>query len=294
MGEAFLFNGMRLSSALVADIVRLNPWWEGKPLPVLPVTRRHLVETMDLRLQRNLAPIVVVRGPRQIGKTTAQLQLIQMLLDRGVAPSRIFRLQCDELPEITRLSEPILRVVDWYEQAVLKHTLNETAHQGQTAFVFLDEVQNLKEWPPQLKGLVDSSTVHMVVTGSSALRIEQGRDSLAGRISTIESGVLTLTEIGAFCGAETGSPRWVDNGLDAFAKREFWMELRESGAKAKQARDEAFARFSERGGYPLAHKNYDIPWEHVADQLNETVIKRVIQHDLRVGDRGRPEGCRRP
>lgn len=28
-------------------------------------------------------------------------------------------------------------------------------------------------------------------------------------------------------------------------------------------------------------------WSLIADQLNETVIKRVIQHDLRVGTRGR-------
>jgi len=127
MGETFLFKEMGLSAALVADIARMNPWWDHAPMPILPPTRRHLVDTMDFRLQRNLAPIVVVRGPRQIGKTTAQLQLIQRLLDRGVDPRRIVRFQCDEIPEITALSEPILRLVDWYEQAVLKETLNAAA-----------------------------------------------------------------------------------------------------------------------------------------------------------------------
>ncbi|RMD64421.1 DUF4143 domain-containing protein, partial [Candidatus Parcubacteria bacterium] len=29
------------------------------------------------------------------------------------------------------------------------------------------------------------------------------------------------------------------------------------------------------------------PWEEIADQLNEMVIRRVIQHDLRIGERGR-------
>src|SRR5690606_7053575 len=53
------------------------------------------------------------------------------------------------------------------------------------------------------------------------------------------------------------------------------------------ARDLAFATFSARGGYPIAHHRSDAPWEHLADQLNETVIQRVIQHGLRVGDRGR-------
>ena len=44
---------------------------------------------------------------------------------------------------------------------------------------------------------------------------------------------------------------------------------------------------SERGGYPLVHLRADTPWEYLADPLNETVIKRVIQHDLRLGERGR-------
>jgi len=287
MKETFIFKEMALSGALVADIARMNPWWEGKPMVDLPKTRRHLVGLMDARLQRKLAPIIVVRGPRQIGKTTAQMQLIQILLKRGVDPTHIIRLQCDELPEIIALTEPILRVIDWYEQAVLKQSLNQAAHAGQPAFLFLDEVQNLREWAPQLKNLVDNATVHVVVTGSSALRIEQGRDSLAGRITTIESGVLSLTEIGAFGNDDLGNPFLKDNGLEPIVRRDFWIELAQHGLRLQKKKARAFTRFSERGGYPLAHKDYNVSWEHVADQLNETVIKRVIQHDLRVGDRGR-------
>jgi len=65
---------------------------------------------------------------------------------------------------------------------------------------------------PQLKLLVDHSTAQVVVTGSSALRIERGRDSLAGRITTIEAGTLSLTEIAALRGIELGGPFLADNG----------------------------------------------------------------------------------
>jgi predicted AAA+ superfamily ATPase len=54
----------------------------------------------------------------------------------------------------------------------------------------------------------------------------------------------------------------------------------------REARDQAFAAFSERGGYPMAQARADVPWPEVADQLNETVIQRAIQHDLRIGQRG--------
>ena len=53
-------------------------------MPLQPTTRRHLVAQMRRRLDANIAPIIVVRGPRQIGKTTAQFQIIQDLLDEGV------------------------------------------------------------------------------------------------------------------------------------------------------------------------------------------------------------------
>ena len=282
-----LFPEFRLSHELVRDLQRMNPWWEGNPLPVLPSTKRHLVGTIHRRLEQRLAPIVVVRGPRQIGKTTAQLHVLQDLLDRGVPPRQIFRVQCDELPEISSLAEPLLRLVDWFEAVVLKTTLNETAKQGSPAYLFFDEVQNLKDRAPQLKSLVDNSTTHVLVTGSSALRIELGRDSLAGRITTIEAGVLSLTEVGMFHNLDLGEPFLVDNGLDALKHIDYWRGLRSHGQELKDSRDTAFRRFSDRGGYPLVHQRADVPWGQLADQLNETIIRRVIEHDLRVGERGR-------
>jgi len=265
----------------------MNPWWEDKPLPVLPVTRRHLVGAIHKRLQLRLAPIVVVRGPRQIGKTTAQLHVLQDLLERGVHPQNIFRVQCDELPEISLLSEPLLRLVDWFEQAVLTKTLNEAARQGEPTYLFFDEVQTLKDWAPQLKSLVDNATTRVLVTGSSALRIELGRDSLAGRISTIEAGVLSLTEIGTFHGFALGQPFLADNGLEVLTDADFWRSLHTHGQENQEARDQAFLWFSQRGGYPLVHQRADVAWSQLADQLNETIIRRVIEHDLRVGERGR-------
>jgi len=285
--DNFMFPTLKLHSDLIQDLLRFNPWWQGKQGAVLPATRRALVAMMQRRLTQRLAPIVVVRGPRQIGKTTAQLHLIQDLLASGVKPERICRVQFDDIPTIGDLREPILRIVDWYEAAVLKQTLNQAAHASQPAFLFFDEIQNLSDWAPQLKSLVDSSTVQVVVTGSSALRIEMGRDSLAGRITTIEAGTLSLTEVGNFRAISMPHAFLVDNGLEPLTRREFWQELRQHGIKHQAERDAAFQAFSERGAYPIVHQAREIAWSNIADQLNETVIKRVIQHDLRVGERGR-------
>jgi predicted AAA+ superfamily ATPase len=266
----------------------MNPWWEGLPAQVLPPHRRHLVVQIQRRLATKLAPIIVVRGARQIGKTTSQLHVLTDLLDSGIRGGQILRVQFDELGDLDELGkDPVLRVVDWFERAILGRTLNQAARDGEKTYLFFDEVQNLPGWASQLKALVDSSTTQVVVTGSSALRIELGRDSLAGRISTIEAGVLSLTEIGALRGIPVGDPFLPDNGISALAEISFWKELIDHGRRVKSARDLAFECFSERGGYPLGHAHAEVSWEQVADQLNETVIRRVIQHDLRVGERGR-------
>jgi len=289
MDEPLLFPTYRLPADLLGDVQRMNPWWTGNPQRPLPATRRHLVGMIHRRLEARLAQIVVVRGPRQVGKTTALRHVIQDLLDRGVPPRHIFAIQFDELTGLgeTGSGEPVLRLVDWYERAVLGSTLNEIAHaKGETYLVF-DEVQNLDNWAPQLKFLVDHSATRALVTGSSALRIEAGRDSLAGRITTIEVGVLSLTEIAAFRGRDLGPPALADNGLEVLKEKGFWQDLASRGQRIQVERDESFRLFSARGGYPLAHEQVDVPWPHLADQLNETVIQRVIQHDLRVGERGR-------
>jgi predicted AAA+ superfamily ATPase len=283
--EEMLFPIMSLDGGMVQNLRRFNPWWEGLPGVQLPPHKRNIVDAVRNRLRQRLAPIVTVRGARQVGKTTAQLQVIDELLKTGVPGTNILRVQCDEIPTIGELKEPILRLTDWFEKSVLKKTLNQAAGAGEPTYLFWDEVQNLKDWAPQLKHLVDSSTCQIVVTGSSALRIEQGRDSLAGRITTLDVGPLSLSEIAALNNLAPLPSLLPDNGLEPLRQKEFWLALVEQGNAA--ARDQAFRLFSSRGGYPIAHARAAVPWPDIAAQLNETVIKRVIEHDLRIGDRGR-------
>ena len=285
--QSSLFIDGGLSPALIADLRRLNPWWENAPMPPQPKMRRHLVPQIRRRLETGIAPVVVVRGPRQVGKTTAQYQIISDLLEEGVPPTNILRVQFDELYSLRNLKEPIIRISDWFERQITAARFNALAHEGQQAYLFFDEVQNLDGWSAQLKSLVDNSAVKVVVTGSSALRIERGRDSLAGRINTVEAGVLSLTEIGVLRELEAPKPFLPDNGLSPLLNKDFWLDLRAHGQAQAKFRDEAFLHFSERGGYPLVHNRKEVNWHMLADQLNETVIRRVIQHDLRIGERGR-------
>jgi predicted AAA+ superfamily ATPase len=212
--------------------------------------------------------------------------MIQRLLDRGVAPLSILRLQCDDLPTLKALHEPVLTIVRWYEATILRRSLNAAARGGEPCFIFLDEVQNLSAWTVELKHLVDTSTTRVVVTGSSALRIGLGRDSLAGRLHTIEVGTLTLREIAAIRFGES-LPSMLERAGDELTRKEFWLDLQRTAQADRPTRAKAFREFAVRGGYPIAHRLGTTPWTEVAQQLNETVVQRMIAHDLRVSDRGR-------
>jgi len=270
-----------------ADLRRQNPWWRGEAQPRLPEARRWLFDKLYARIARPLAPVLLVRGPRQVGKTTLQGQLIQQLLADGVSPTRILRAQFDDHPSRGRSAHVVLDLVYWYEEHVLGEPFNEAARSGRPAVLFLDEVQNLVDWDVQIKQLVDHHDVVLVVTGSSALRIGLGRDSLAGRIQSFDLGTLRLSEIAALRGFGPLPPMQADNGWTEWLEPGFWRALSAHGAAHSGARDAAFAAFDERGAYPRSQTAADVPWPEVADQLNDTVVRRVIQHDLRLGERGR-------
>jgi predicted AAA+ superfamily ATPase len=184
------------------------------------------------------------------------------------------------------LLDPLLQLSYWYADTILGKSLNQAALDSERAFILFDEVQNLPDWAPQLKHLVDTNPVRVLVTGGSALRIEAGRDSLAGRISTLEMGPLLLREIAELRGFGRLAPFLPSNGLAPLKEKQTWRALVEWGKHHQELRQQAFAAFSARGGYPVAQVRAEQPWELVADFLNETVIRRAIQHDLRMGPRG--------
>lgn len=277
---------LSLPPVLEQALREMNPWWRGDAIAALPRLRRWAFSPVAASLDRGPAPATVLRGPRQVGKTSLMQQVIADLLSQGVDPRRIFRVNFDELQALRPLVDPLLLLTYWYADHVLGKSFHRAAQDGESPYLFFDEMQNLPDWAPQLKHLVDVNPIRVLVTGSSALRIEAGRDSLAGRVFTFEMGPLLLREIAEFGGLGRLDPLLPANGLAPLKQRETWQALRRHGEEHRELRDRAFAAFSARGAYPIAHVRPDLPWESLAAFLNETVIRRAIQHDLRMGPRG--------
>jgi len=276
----------KLPLELSENLQSLNPWWRNQPGVPLPSFRRWPFPRLKHLLTEGMTPATVIRGPRRVGKTVLLRQIIEEMLRERVSPARILYVPFDDLPTLAGIREPVLAMARWFERHVLGCSFNEAATRGTTAFLFFDEVQNLDAWAEQVKNLCDNHAVHVLVTGSSSLRIEAGRDSLAGRVTSLDLGPLTLREIAGLRFGHFEAPYWGDNELDKLASVQFWTQAVAHGECQAQARLEAFRVFSERGAYPIAQERHEIPWPEVADYLNETVIKRAIQHDLRLGPRG--------
>jgi hypothetical protein len=64
-----MFDKVRLPPELDSYLRTTNPWWEKKPGRVLPPYRRWAFEPMRRWSESPIAPIVVLRGARQVGKT---------------------------------------------------------------------------------------------------------------------------------------------------------------------------------------------------------------------------------
>jgi predicted AAA+ superfamily ATPase len=135
-------------------------------------------ECRDLLARRAAEPaparIQLLSGPRQVGKTTLLLDL----LERLGAPATYAA--CDG-PEA---------VLPGFWERLWTRTEDLARSQGR-AVLLLDEVHMLSDWAARLKGEWDRLRrrrlpVNVIATGSSALRLATGsRESLAGRFERI-------------------------------------------------------------------------------------------------------------
>jgi len=277
-----------LPEELVQFLELQNPWWSGNPAKRTERYRRWAFSEVMHRLDKDLTPIIAVRGPRQVGKTTIQEQAIEELLKlRHVKPARIFRVQFDEVPSLGSYSQPILGLVRWFEKNVLGDTMNALAQRGEPVCLFFDEVQNLKTWAPQVKSLVDHVAAKTLVTGSSALRIAGGQDSLAGRISMIELGPLRLGEIAGVRQIGELQPFQPSTRIEDWTRKSFWLDLAAYANQHGKVLKKAFDAFSNVGGYPECHKREAKQARgELVEDIKSFVVNRTLNHDLKAGPGG--------
>lgn len=275
---------MSLSADAIRVLRDLNPWWEDPSVvrPSPPVYRRPVVRDLLRRLSAQKGLIEVLRGPRQVGKTTGIYQIIQDLIASGKPATDLLFVRFDL--ELLREEPSSLRsILDWYVDAIRGRGLEL----GAPSCLFLDEVHKLPRWSDEVKHLGDTFPVRMLLTGSSSVLVARGgRESLAGRVFTTELLAFSFREI-----LECWHPR-LAAALPPVIR---WEDVFDTGPQGSLAASTAalqalkpqqklairrqLDRYYNRGGYPRLHSG-EVDDDRWADYLVQTVFDNVLGADI--------------
>lgn len=165
------------------------------------------VGTMEVQRQEFLQKLIalkdkqiikVVTGVRRCGKSTVLNQFKQFLLDNGVSEDRIISINFEDLA-----------YEDLCDYKKLYEYITNRLQDGEKNYVFLDEIQYVKDFPKAVDSLFIKDNVDLYITGSNSYM-------LSGEIATLISGryiqinMLPLS-FKEFCQAETDLSATLDS-----------------------------------------------------------------------------------
>ena len=157
-----------------SEIALQNPWWKyGREFVEYD---RHLAGAKPVFFKRKriaVEPgnIYILRGPRQVGKTTYLKDIIEELIRNGVSERNILYLSADFFTSRREFRNALTYFIDSNRDA-------------SSVYLFLDEITYIEDWNLELKYLSDSGILKngvVVATGSSAVRLKERSELLPGR-----------------------------------------------------------------------------------------------------------------
>lgn len=138
---------------------------------------RKLQESLQSLLYQKKAPILLIMGMRQVGKSTLAINLAKK-------KGSYVRFNFDLLSDISEFNNQD------------RHSLALFAEKYKNNLIIVDEVQKAPQATSIIKHLYDNFQMSFILTGSSEIKLRKGiGDSLVGRIHEIKLYPLTLQEI---------------------------------------------------------------------------------------------------
>lgn len=249
-------------------LTAFNPWWKtGTVNAQMTKTYKRFAfhEAMKRLTEKNIRRSVILTGTRRVGKTTIQYQMIEALLNSGVAPQKIVFISMDH---------PMLKLSQFQDVLECYH---ENIYPDQDVYYFFDEVQYAQDWDLWLKTIYDNQPdTHVVATGSaSPVLIKGSRESGAGRWTVIQVPTLSFYE---YCELLNVDRPNIPEDLkvtsllfkDQIERTQIMLQL----SKVQNH----FMRYLQVGGFPeLALADNDIMAQQV---MREDVVDKVLKRDL--------------
>ncbi|MEK6893652.1 MAG: ATP-binding protein [Nanoarchaeota archaeon] len=178
---------------IIKILNKYNSWWDNKPIPESKTSQFKRGDFYIIQKNLEKKEIDSIIGPRRVGKTILIHQLIQSLLDSKIDPKRILYLSVDEV-ELNRGGAELKHILEAYSKYIIKKPFEDL---NETHYLFLDEVQELKDWERILKNWHDLGyKLKFIISGSSSIWISKGtEESLLGRIKTFVMMPLKFSEV---------------------------------------------------------------------------------------------------
>jgi uncharacterized protein len=251
---------------LFAVLRQYNPWWTGGRFPDLPKWRRAAFrEILTWAKQPPAGRALLLSGARQTGKTTLYLQVIDELLNEGVAPGNVLYATFDH---------PLLKLIGL--DALLRLWREFEPAKPGPEYLFLDEIQTTKDWQTWLKHQVDfDKRRRIAVTGSATPLAAEGQESGVGRWQTLRLATLSFYEYLQLKSLPVPDLPRVDSLLALFS----W-EPAQFVRVGEQARPLAglFHEYLLRGGFPQSALLESIPLAQKL--LREDIVDKVLKRDM--------------
>jgi len=185
------------------QLVRYNPWWTRDGWEADdPHLRRLEQQPVRLpapqleRLDLTQPAVHILRGPRQVGKSTDLKLLVARALDAGTPRRRIVYVSLDLLED-----QPAVELVNTVDRAL------DLAGAGQERprLILLDEVTSVRHWRTSIKTMWDDGRIDadvVLCTGSSAIDLAEGAaERLPGRRGSGRDVLILPQDFGSFARA---------------------------------------------------------------------------------------------
>lgn len=245
-----------------------NPWWKtGAVNPRMTKTYKRFAfyEAIKWLNGKDIRRSVVLTGTRRVGKTTIQYQMIEALLNAGVAPQKIVFISMDH---------PMLKLSQFQDVLDCYH---ENIYPEQDVFYFFDEVQYAQDWDLWLKTIYDTQPdTHVVATGSASPALMKGsRESGAGRWTVIQVPTLSFYEYCELLGIDR--PKLPEDLKITSLLQKTQIERTRIMMQLSKVQNH-FMRYLQVGGFPeLALAENDLTAQQI---MREDVVDKVLKRDL--------------
>lgn len=189
-----------------------NPWWGDASLILKD---QHLLEIQDKpykydpplldTITFNRGDINIIRGPRQVGKTTTLKLLIKKIITGGAKASSVIYLSCESLESRKELQHVLVEC--------LKAKLSEHI------YIFLDEISFIPSWQRAVLALANMGFLRnasVILTGSNSRDLKESSEKLPGRRGEGKDYKLYPLSLPEICGLECFKNKNRDEMLDIY------------------------------------------------------------------------------